>query len=596
MREEVLGIKTMGEKINNLFKAAYKRHEIFVNRKYQRKLVWKLEEKQAFIDTLLRGYPVPLFLFAKTKTPKEREIIDGLQRLDAIFSFIKNEFPIMWEGKEQYCNKNALFCQREPFEQKKPVLDFDLCMSFGEYELPTTTTDFADTNTINEIFKRINSTGRKLAKQDLRQAGVVSNFSDLVRKTATEIRGDFTPTDYVDIFDMPAISLSDDGLEYGIEMSDMFWIKHDIINDTEIRKSKDEETLAQIFGYMILGGVCGVSSGVLDNMYDLDDDICKKVEHLLEINNYSYYLNKFLNVFHSLESVLEVSNTSFTNLLFSDRKTRGKSKIFITLFLAVYEIMEGGRSLGDPFSTVCSLKLAGDADVLKGITEKNHWSKGERDKAIQYFKQKLPTISVTKEESSVNENLIERLCSVAVTETETSMLEFKISPIHFKNGKLNGSVVDKIVKTFTAMNNMKSTKTGFIVLGVADNKKSAIAYDKEFNSTHVACGGLHLVGLQSEIDRFYNGDRDFYLRRFKEKIYKQPINDTVKERIVNNVFYMSYCNRLLLVIKCSYNGMLFRYDNSFYARHSCNTEKLEGAGDELITMLTKTDGKMLPVV
>lgn len=67
MREEILGIKTMGEKINNLFKAAYKRNEIFVNRKYQRKLVWKLEEKQAFIDTLLRGISCSIIFICKNK-------------------------------------------------------------------------------------------------------------------------------------------------------------------------------------------------------------------------------------------------------------------------------------------------------------------------------------------------------------------------------------------------------------------------------------------------------------------------------------------------------------------------------------------------
>jgi len=161
MKEEVLEIKTMGEKINNLFKDAYKRHLILVNRKYQRKLVWTIEEKRAFIDTLLHGYPVPLFLFAKTGNGKEREIIDDLQRLDAIFSLIKQEFPVKWEGKEYYCNRDALFCTSGDFEQNYPVLDFDFCMQFGEYELPTTTTDFEDTDIINEIFKRINSIRKK---------------------------------------------------------------------------------------------------------------------------------------------------------------------------------------------------------------------------------------------------------------------------------------------------------------------------------------------------------------------------------------------------------------------------------------------------
>lgn len=70
-----------------------------VNQKYQRKLVWTIEEKRVFIDTLLHRYPVPLFLFAKTGDDRKREIIDGLQRLDTIFSFIKQEFPVKWGEK-----------------------------------------------------------------------------------------------------------------------------------------------------------------------------------------------------------------------------------------------------------------------------------------------------------------------------------------------------------------------------------------------------------------------------------------------------------------------------------------------------------------
>ena len=99
------------------------------------------------------------------------------------FSFIKQEFPVKWEGKEYYCNKDALFCTSEVFEQKYPVLDFDFCMQFGEYELPTTTTDVADSDTVNEIFKRINYTEKKLTKQDFkRQAGIVTvDFPDLVK-------------------------------------------------------------------------------------------------------------------------------------------------------------------------------------------------------------------------------------------------------------------------------------------------------------------------------------------------------------------------------------------------------------------------------
>ena len=73
----------------------YKNDQYLVNRRYQRKLVWELEEKQAFIDSLANGYPVPLFLFAKSnyKGSERNEIIEGMQRLNGIFSFIDNQYP-----------------------------------------------------------------------------------------------------------------------------------------------------------------------------------------------------------------------------------------------------------------------------------------------------------------------------------------------------------------------------------------------------------------------------------------------------------------------------------------------------------------------
>ncbi len=48
------------------------------------------------IDSLKNGYPVPLFLFSvnEHKGQRRQEIIDGMQRLNAIFGFIENEFQI----------------------------------------------------------------------------------------------------------------------------------------------------------------------------------------------------------------------------------------------------------------------------------------------------------------------------------------------------------------------------------------------------------------------------------------------------------------------------------------------------------------------
>lgn len=89
-----MSITPKGLSIQSLYKD-YRDNKLMVNRKYQRKLVWTLEEKEKLINTILQGYPIPLFLFAERKNPHGNiyyEIIDGLQRLNAIFEFIENNF------------------------------------------------------------------------------------------------------------------------------------------------------------------------------------------------------------------------------------------------------------------------------------------------------------------------------------------------------------------------------------------------------------------------------------------------------------------------------------------------------------------------
>ncbi len=75
----------------------YRDGNLLVNRKYQRKLVWTESEKAELIDTILRGFPIPLFLLAeraKIHGEGKYEILDGVQRLSAIFGFIENSFAI----------------------------------------------------------------------------------------------------------------------------------------------------------------------------------------------------------------------------------------------------------------------------------------------------------------------------------------------------------------------------------------------------------------------------------------------------------------------------------------------------------------------
>lgn len=88
----------------------YINNKYIVNRKYQRKLVWTLEGKQVFVDSISKNYSAHLFLFAI----KEKEgniyfeIIDGMQRLNAIMSLIENKYPVEINGLNWSFDLNTL--------------------------------------------------------------------------------------------------------------------------------------------------------------------------------------------------------------------------------------------------------------------------------------------------------------------------------------------------------------------------------------------------------------------------------------------------------------------------------------------------------
>ncbi len=95
-----MAVSPQGISIQSLYRS-YRDGSLIVNRQYQRKLVWTVAEKQRLIDSILKDYPLPLFLLADKGNAGGQstilEVIDGMQRLNAIFSFIEHGFAL--EGK-----------------------------------------------------------------------------------------------------------------------------------------------------------------------------------------------------------------------------------------------------------------------------------------------------------------------------------------------------------------------------------------------------------------------------------------------------------------------------------------------------------------
>jgi hypothetical protein len=73
----------------------YKRRDRYEIPDWQRGEVWDTRKRQDLIDSILRGWKLPKFYFQRTgDDPEEFEVVDGQQRLNAIFEFFDDDLAL----------------------------------------------------------------------------------------------------------------------------------------------------------------------------------------------------------------------------------------------------------------------------------------------------------------------------------------------------------------------------------------------------------------------------------------------------------------------------------------------------------------------
>lgn len=138
------------------------RQRIDTNPDFQRPAVWTTAQKQLLIDTILREYDVPKMYWRKLASAPDRyDVVDGQQRLRAIWSFVDGDFSLP---------KNA-----EPVEgmatagSSYETLPDDLRVRFDTYALDVVVLEDTDEDEVREMFLRLQN-GTSLKAQEKRNA------------------------------------------------------------------------------------------------------------------------------------------------------------------------------------------------------------------------------------------------------------------------------------------------------------------------------------------------------------------------------------------------------------------------------------------
>lgn len=293
---------------------------------FQRRSVWKKGAKSYLIDTIIRGLPIPI-IFIRDKQREIfsleplREVVDGQQRLRTLLSFISpqylkdfkpetDDFKILKTHNKNLANK--VFKDLDN-EIKQMIMDYQ----FSVHVLPSEISD----REILQIFARMNSTGTKLNRQELRNAGWFGEF-----KT----------------------SVYDSALKYLDQ-----WRNWKVFNDDNISRM-DEVDLTTEFYSLMLKGLTSKSQNSMDDLYDKFENQFKErntIEKRFEavMDNIDLYLGNF------------ISNSIYK-----------KKTLFYILFLVFYNEMYGLKSvLNSKIPKKITLNFIASIRKISDIIENN---------------------------------------------------------------------------------------------------------------------------------------------------------------------------------------------------------------------------------
>lgn len=549
----------------------YRSGTLLVNRRYQRKLVWTLAEKQKLIDSLLKRYPVPLILLAEPlgSDPAVYEIIDGLQRLHAILSFIENSYPTI-DGKvfdtEEFVSAKD---QREKGafsdDAESEKLSRDEVSRILNYTLPVSIIRNAAPSVVTDVFSRINSYGHLLSEQERRQAGQLSEIAKFVRKTACDIRGDVS-VDTLPLYQMPEISvdLQRSQAGYSVKAGDVFWVRQGILRSTDLRDSLDEQVIADI-ALCITGGLVERSKETLDNAFDLATDAGRESEAKLVAYGTERLQKEIKYCLEIIDKVVDEGPTSsLSRLIFQNPTNNSFATVFSAIFFAIHELSFGeSMAIANPAATGRSLEnIQGNMN-----TTRNALSPDQRRANVNTVKGRIRDSFVKGDVSKIafggtREIDIENTVRRSAIETPYFELKQGLLRLDSERSKDEG-VFKKVLETICAIANIGTGHSGAIFIGVADKLADADRIKKLDGVDATNLAGRWIVGIEREAKALGITNERYY-QLWRDEISNSGLSEPLKSSVLSKFDFCTYKDKQIIIASIdSQDGPSFLNDKLF---------------------------------
>lgn len=267
---------------------------------FQRRDVWKPGAKSYLIDTIVRGFPIPIIFLRDRQTdpnkfePK-REVIDGQQRLRTVLSYVdptclkdfkkeRDSFLVKRTHNKDIAGK--AFRDLDD-NMKRAILDYE----FSVHVMPSN----IDDREIIQIFRRLNSTNYTLTAQEHRNALYYGEFKTFAYQMATEQLNR--------------------------------WRKWKTFNEDNISRMEEVELTSELIIMMIDNQISGKTRPKIDNSYETYDETFPDRDEIER---------RFYPVMEAIDNGFGSSGSDFVFF---------KKTLIYTFFSAIYKIQYHDKEL-----------------------------------------------------------------------------------------------------------------------------------------------------------------------------------------------------------------------------------------------------------
>lgn len=149
--------------------------EFYIPDEYQRQYIWNDEDKNRFVESILLGLPIPLMFFSDTDDGR-CEIIDGAQRTQAMEEFMSGD--LILSDLKKLTSLNGFSYNDIPayFRKKFDKTNMRIVVLSDDTSLEIR----------QEIFNRINTTGREANASEIRRGSFRGPFMDFLMSCTRE--------------------------------------------------------------------------------------------------------------------------------------------------------------------------------------------------------------------------------------------------------------------------------------------------------------------------------------------------------------------------------------------------------------------------